>query len=507
MVPALALTVWGLLTARTLNLFEQGTVVSGGAAFVHGDMLYSEHFAFYGPLAYLVPYTWVALFGVVRGLFLMDTVTGMAMWVVVYALARHISQRPWLAIAAPAVVVLSGGGTQRNLMALVSMLALLQLGRSGRVAWSAAAGTSAALALLWFQDTGVWVAVATALGVVIAHVASRRAEPLPWASVRWWLAGWGAVIVPWVAYLAVRGALRDWVYYCFIFPNSVYTERSATGYLRGEIASWHDLSLPVVAYKYFFYVAPYLCVGLLAAAALWRALADARRAPAPSDRATAWATVSLALLAVFQLRLVAASLDEPKLADCIAPTLAIGIAYAVRGTRSVPTAILLRALMAMLMLMGLQRTARDVVHAPEAQDVSGVRSAELRGASIGGANPPSVDVSEVDDVITFVQQRTRPGEPVFVAPTQPMLYALVARPNATGYDYLDPTYTTPEVDERMRDELASARPGVVVLADNTFPGSDTPGDALAPLTYSWIEDNYRVTGETEHFTFYEPVTP
>ena len=170
LVPAVALGVQGVVTARTLNLFEQGTVVAGAAAFLHGDMLYSDHFAFYGPLAYLVPYAGIPLFGVARGIFVVDFVVAAIMCLLVYALARRISGRPWLALLAPVILALAGGATQRNMMALASVLALVELERSGAVRWAVAAGASAALALLWFQDTGVWVAVATGLAAVLIRI-------------------------------------------------------------------------------------------------------------------------------------------------------------------------------------------------------------------------------------------------------------------------------------------------------------------------------------------------
>ena len=222
--------------------------------------------------------------------------------------------------------------------------------------------------------------------------------------------------------------------------------------------------------------------------------------------------VTLALLAVLQLRLVAASLDEAKLADCIAPTVAIGVALAVRAVPPLREGGLppyatgfLRLLVALLLLMSAQRTAHSLAHSPILPETSAARSEELQGVPIGGAGPPATSVTELDEVIDYVDRRTGPDDPVFMVPTQPMLYVLADRRNPTAYDYLDPHYTTAAVDRRMRRELAADPPAVVVVAGNTFPGTGETWEELAPLTYAWVLANYAPSGETENFTFYEPI--
>lgn len=502
-VPYLLVTLLQLRDGLSLNLFESGTTVAGADALFRGHMLYSDHFGFYGPLAYVVQYAFAAGLPGNLGLLLVVVVIGLADCLLAYAVAATLTGRPYWSLAAPALLTAAGSATQRPLLALAAVLCVCRYEERGRVGWLVGAGAAAAGAVLWFQDAGVWTL--TALGLAAAIVAALRLPSRPTArAAGWFTAGLSAVLLPWLAIAVVTGTLGDWLYYCFIFPNTVYAKRSAFGYVTGLMDSWHGLSALRLAYDYLFYIAPYAVVLALAAAGVLHNVLAIRRA---RDRFRyPLGALMLAFLALLQLRVVLASVDEAKLADSAAPTIVLGVTL-VAGRlphgwpeRSRPRlgSLLLVGGIALLSLVSLQRLAHTLAHTSSSGGVHASGSPRMRGLPVGAVSSPSVSVAELSEVVRQVRLRSSARDPVFVAPTQPLLYFLTDRHNPTAYDYLDPVYTTADVDRRLQRELAARPPALVVLADNVFNGRT--GQQLAPVSYRWIAANYVVDVTTQHFT-------
>jgi hypothetical protein len=77
---------------------------------------------------------------------------------------------------------------------------------------------------------------------------------------------------------------------------------------------------------------------------------------------------------------------------------------------------------------------------------------------------PLVAAEDVQGVVAEIQQRTRPGEPIFVYPTSPLLYVLADRPNPTRFDHLNPgAANARQLDEVIADVAANVR--LVVISD------------------------------------------
>src|SRR6185295_6108457 len=73
--------------------------------------------------------------------------------------------------------------------------------------------------------------------------------------------------------------------------------------------------------------------------------------------------------------------------------------------------------------------------------------------------------ADLQGVIADIQQRTQPGEPIFVYPTSPLLYVLADRPNPTRFDHLNPGAANPaEIDQVIAD-LEHSNVRVIVVSD------------------------------------------
>jgi hypothetical protein len=78
---------------------------------------------------------------------------------------------------------------------------------------------------------------------------------------------------------------------------------------------------------------------------------------------------------------------------------------------------------------------------------------------------PRLSAQDMRDVVTYVDDATPPGQPVFVYPVAPLLNFLANRPNPTRFDHFLPgTLTDQDLDEVISD-LQQARPRYVIWDD------------------------------------------
>src|SRR5205823_3904002 len=87
---------------------------------------------------------------------------------------------------------------------------------------------------------------------------------------------------------------------------------------------------------------------------------------------------------------------------------------------------------------------------------------------------PARTRDDLRGVIDDVKARTAPGEPIFVYPSEPLVYVVAERPNPTRYDHLYPGAAPPAEVQAVIRELKDVR--VVVTSDFWPPFFGPPGD-------------------------------
>jgi hypothetical protein len=100
---------------------------------------------------------------------------------------------------------------------------------------------------------------------------------------------------------------------------------------------------------------------------------------------------------------------------------------------------------------------------------------------------PARTRDDLTGLIDDVRQRTAPGEPIFVYPTEPLVYVLAERPNPTRYDHLYPGAAPPDEIQAVIQQLSDVR--VVVTSDFWPPFFGPPADN-APLE-AILADEYQ----------------
>jgi len=116
----------------------------------------------------------------------------------------------------------------------------------------------------------------------------------------------------------------------------------------------------------------------------------------------------------------------------------------------------------------------------------------LPRAPVDGVEAPAQTAADIQSTVQDIQARTRPGEPIFVYPTSPLLYVLADRPNPTRWDHLNPGAATADDLQTVISDLATADVHLVVISDFWVAawGPAGPNSVLQ----TWLEQHYVEVG-------------
>ena len=101
---------------------------------------------------------------------------------------------------------------------------------------------------------------------------------------------------------------------------------------------------------------------------------------------------------------------------------------------------------------------------------------------------PAQTAADLNGLVADIQQRTQPGEPIFVYPTSPLVYVLAERPNPTRFDHLNPGAASPEQLDQVLADLQHSGTRLVVISD--FWESVWGPAADNALLEDWIATHY-----------------
>lgn len=479
----------GFARGTTLNLFESGTLVSGGYQIFRGKDLYTEIFSFYGPLTYLFEGVAGLLGPGLVSLLVWDVLRHCAMAACVYVIVAYLSGRRVASLMAPVSLAVLGALADRALFPLLAVVALTRYDVTHSRFALFGMGLFSGAAILYYQDAGAAWLLAAGLVLVIRSVRKRGRGSMSIGMLAWAFSGFVCAVAPVAIWLAASGSLKAALYQCFVFPNTIYTGRSATGYITELVASWAGVGPVRWIYKATFYALPYLVV--LSAAAYGAAFSLKLAATGElSGGSIMWTRAALGVFSLLQVRTLLASVDESKLAAAAAPVVATSLAVLL--SRPSPRKRCLRltrvAFLVFLLVWPMQAFAHRERHASHGAIQS--TSGRLKGIGMAGATGPDTSMAELQYLISLVDDQTRPGDPIVVLPTSPYLYYLTRRTNLLKFDYLDPVYVTADEDHAMASRIAQERPRVILLSTGptAWPG---PSERLAPETYRTIGNTYR----------------
>jgi hypothetical protein len=426
---------------------------------VNGEVMYRDFFEFVGPgrahldaLALALGGPGIATFGWAAVLL------GAALALVFHDLAARVAPWPWRLLAPAAFVALAYApytfGDHKWPALAAGGLALALLARDGAsTARHAAAGALFGAAALFTQDLGLGM-LAGAAGFVL-----RRRGAAPAAALA------AAAALPILAVFAVfagqAGAAvvaYDWI----VFPLTRYRELNPFRLVLDASPRTLPRALAQV---------------VLAAAGGAGAIAALRRGRAEGAPAL--------LLALAGLAAFAATAHRGLYPMGLAVQTALLIPLAVRELASRFTSV----------------RATPVPAALVAVVVAGVLHGSLGLAAWRQAlQPMTLERHRAGTIwtprpmpeLTWIESRTRPGDPVFLLPARGGHYFLTATRDVTSFPYVIEGQHTPEQARTVLAQITAARPAVGVWDQRPWPRSDTEAPGPLDALFAGLARGYRM---------------
>jgi hypothetical protein len=427
-----------------LDDLDEGYFVQQAMRVVHGQVPFRDFETLYSPgLAYLHAGLFSVLGGpallVPRGLSMLARA---AIVLLMYVLARPVVRQPLWA-AAPGLFLLLGPDDAPErwephpgwLSTVFALTAAWCITRGSSLPWLVCSGLCAGATYLFKQNTGVFIMGAIVLWGTIAGRARLRAIGVPLAAFSIFTAAW---LVPLA--IALNGNLsRLGVLVGAVNQASLFSPPELTIIvpIEATVGGVWLLSRGSANPRLYWY--------LLAGCALF-----CTQYPRMDTTHLVWSTPLLLVVGAIVL-------DR------------------------------LRPVVAALAVLGLVELAAPMV-------MSRLDYVSLPRDSTASVEAPAEAVRDVKGALESIQERTQPGESIFVYPTAPLLYALAERANPTRFDHLNPGAATNRQLEEIIADLEAADVQLVVVSDYWRavwgdPGPNAPFEAWLYSHFDEVEQH------------------
>jgi hypothetical protein len=498
-------------------LAEEGEMMAWVNTLLHGGVLSRDVFCLYGPLSV---YPVAALFKLFGPSLWVSRVWIFALNVpallAVYALLRSLLRTRILAVAGmfligllcTSVVPAMSWSLSRVALGLGAIAAFHAYLRSARSRWLFAAGAVLGVALSYSQEVGLSAAV----GVGVALLAGGRrggSSFARWAGEFGWLAAGVAIVVgPLLALFAAQGALGATLHNLFIFPRvrmlgyaayafPVFDQGVGRFLSEGGPAGWEALRTVVLAY---------FSPAVLAVSAFVLVLRGLR------GQMTSRLFALVAVL-VFGLLLFQSPLSRPDgvhLLFALPPALVLLVCFfeeallavlartSSLALRTAAAAFIVLWIVALGIIQGMWiDNLHDYLHQAgltlsgrfSARHVPGFKAFALPRAR--GVCAPEAWVGDVESTVRYLQDHTRPDQPVWVFPNEVMINFLADRPLSNPYP-LNVWGITREQRKGMVAAVERSRPPYAVFYLDANLVDGLPHQVAMPEPFSYLDSTYVV---------------
>ena len=458
-----------------VSYYEDGGYLSVINRLFHGAWYYRDICANYAPLTYSLPAAAMMMFGktllTLKVCFLASNILSL---IVIYAISRVLIRRRFFSYLAALLIVVHAHhpyfsmhwGGFRFLFGYLFLLCVVIFQRTKDKEHAFLAGLSAALAALSSADVGLFCYGATVSLVLYQRHLKRLGSPQRFAWAVHFLSGSLSLLLPFFAVLFFSGSLRPFVREIFSF---------GARFVLIQPVDWSSRSaLKVFTVPIIYFIA-------------WIGLFNGRaRNAIPEDEAR-----SLTVLAfygsatfIFSFRALAGPQFENALPA--AYLTAFYLLSTLRGTtRSkrffsavvVSGAIVFLSLSQNMIYGGrhawrrwwFYQTHKNewVPHYWQIQN-DPMRPLKPAIARAKGSLVPVYQASEIEEVVSWVRQNSRPDEPLFCFPELDIFNFLCDRPQISRFYFAGYALSKPEWREELFAGLVREKPRIV-LTQNVVP--------------------------------------
>lgn len=116
------------------------------------------------------------------------------------------------------------------------------------------------------------------------------------------------------------------------------------------------------------------------------------------------------------------------------------------------------------------------------------------------------DADIIQGLTEWIKRETKPGDPIFAIPLNPILYYLADRDNPTRFDWILPGSLRSKGEERdVIISLNRARPKLIILVDIDIDNKEERSlKRYVPGIVGWIIQNYSYAGRVAFFQIWRP---
>lgn len=139
--------------------------------------------------------------------------------------------------------------------------------------------------------------------------------------------------------------------------------------------------------------------------------------------------------------------------------------------------------------------------------IGAVRDADAKfeGGRVEGIRVHHTDAAIISEVTKWIDEQTKPGDPILALPLNPIWYYLTGRTNPTYYDWVLPaTLTGPDDEKKLVAQLSENPPVLAVIVDLEIDNNPRRRlENYAPLLTQWIVSNYSYNGRVAYFQIWK----
>ena len=456
---------------------DEGIVLEGAQRILRGQVLYRDFFSFYTPGSYYWTALLLKLFGNSILTARMALVTyGGVFAALGYLLARRVCSRGASALAVGLAGVVSlpysfyvQHSWDSSLLSLLTIYCAVRVLETRKFAWTFAAATFTALAVLFEHSKGAGLALGLTLGFGMLAATNRVRFTAKQLLMLVFGFAWPFVVtfLYFGSQHAIGAMLAQW-----LWPLQHYStvNRVNYGYLHLSAAQWNALHGGSWLWRAFAYfvISPAVAVAVLPFLTLAVLVWHSSRLRSGDQRVPYYVVVGAALLGLW--------LPVVVLRPDVAHLIYLTPLFAVTGSwildaRHIPLKIfragkpvLIWYLLGSFAAFGLAL----LLNAVTAKNTLETRRGVLHS-------------SEKDTVIPYVMAHIAAGGMLFVYPYEPLYYYLTDTTNPTSLDFLQAGMHTSEQAQRVLEELQSRQAPVAVFTPSfrDFVGVSWPNTPLS----------------------------
>lgn len=508
---------------------ECGQFLSVVNAMWSGQHLYKDIYLQYGPLHYWVPSAAMAVFGktleTLRGYFFYG---GLATVVLMAYVCRRLIPQRAVAYAAAILIAMeshhpfwsSRWGGWRFFMVAAAMYLLSWSARSPKAKYPALAGVFCALSFLHTYDAGIAAFAGAAAYYAYAVWQTRTdpqaagsAIPVP-RSMMAFAAGAAAVMGVWTLELLRTGALGAYVAELMsIGPRKAFAQPILPGDITAKVLlpgvayalslavlGWASFKRSWIAYRHRAGLVPWLAAGGLLYLFAFRAIRGAQFENVLSFAVFThlYAAALVYRAALGEGRLLPWPSGRPALkAAAIALIIVSAASWALSYKRFYKG-----GLQSWLSYQSEKHKSIAYYFGWHAKD--GGKYVLSETPAIGKVLLPDWQDREIKDTASAITSMTEPGEGIFCFPDLAIFNFVTDRPQITKYHMIVGASTSEANTREVLENLATARPRVVLLGVQLSALAKATGrqEELLPEVTRYVLDHYRPDRQTGNILIY-----